>query len=154
LSKKSARSHTGAVVFQFNASPRLALVLTLVHAGALALLVPVDVPLWLRALLALLLLASLYRTVTHHALRSTDSAVTALHWRDGEGIALRLGRKSALRAARIRSRFVHRSLVLLSVQLEGSRRAIALAIAADALEAGAFRRLRVALLESAQTPAA
>ena len=129
------------------------MVLTLAHAGALALLVPIDAPLWLRAVLALLLLASLYQTVTRHALRSADSAITALRWRDGEGISLRRGREATLRPAKIRSRFVHRSLVLLWVQLDGSRRATALAIAADALDGEAFRRLRAALLESTQTPA-
>ena len=153
MSKKSARSRTDAVIFKLNASPRLAVVLTLAHAGALAALGPIDAPLWLRALLAILLLASLYQCVTRHALRSGDSAITALRWRDGEGISLRLGRDATLRPARIRSRFVHRSLVLLWVQLEGSRRAAALAIAADALDDEAFRRLRAALLESAQTPA-
>lgn len=153
MSKKSARNRAETLVFKLGASRQLATALVLAHAGALAALIPIEAPLWLRAALATALLISLYRCVTRHALRSGSAAITGLRWRDGEGISVRLGRSPALQAARIRSRFVHRSLVLLWVQLEGSRRARPLAVAADSLDGEAFRRLRAALLASAQTPA-
>jgi hypothetical protein len=57
-------------------------------------------------------------------------------------------------AVGIDSRFVHRWLVLLSLRVAGRRLPTTLVVAADAIEADVFRRLRAALLAPPRNPAA
>lgn len=154
MSKKSGNSPASRLSLKLKVSPSLAALFSLLHLGALALLFPIDAPLWWSFSLAVLLLLSWYRSLSRHAMRSAAEAVTALRWHDEEGLSVQLGKTSGLHAATLRSRFIHRWLVLLSVQLEGRRLPIALAIAADALEADNFRRLRAALLAPTRTTVA
>jgi toxin CptA len=150
LSKKSA----SRLIIQLKVSAALGAVLSLLHLGALALLFLVDLPLWSSAALGVLLLASLYRSLVRHALRSAPEAIRALRWHEEEGLSITRGNGKSPVAASIRSRFVHPALVLLSLRLPGRLLPVSLVIAADALEADVFRRLRVALLAPARKPAA
>lgn len=153
MSRRSANRSAAVLHIEIGSSRFLSAVLVLLHLGALALLYPIDPPWWLGVSLAVLLGASLYRSVTLHAWRNAASAVTALRWSDDAGLELS-NADGALRAAIVRSRFVHRWLVLLSTKSTGDRWGRSLAIAADALDPESFRRLRVALLAPPRAPTA
>jgi len=150
LSKKSANR----LIVHLKVSIALVAILSLLHGGALALLLLVELPLWLQLVLGFLLLASLHRSLVHHALRSAPGAIRGLRWHDEEGLSVVRGNSRSPTVATIRSRFVHPAVVLLSLRLAGRKLPVRLAIAADALEPDVFRRLRVALLAPPRKPAA
>lgn len=150
MSRKSANR----LIVHLKVSTALTVVFTLLHLGALALLFLIELPLWLGTALAALLLANLYRTLVHQALRSAPEAILTLRWHDEEGLSVTRRNSNLPVAVTIRSRFVHPALVLLSLRVPGSKLPLNVAIAADALDANVFRRLRVALLTSPRKPAA
>jgi hypothetical protein len=110
-------------------------------------------PVATRVPLVILLLASLSHAVMRHVLRVGPGAVEALRL-DAEGeLLLRFRGREEWCVATIRSRFVHRWMVLLSVRVAGRRLPTTLVLTADAVEPDVFRRLRAALLAPPRSPA-
>jgi hypothetical protein len=124
------------------------------YLGAAALLFVIDIPVTLRVIFLLVVLADLYRVATTHALRHGTRAVQALRLNGKGELLLQRHGSRAWQAAQITSRFVHPKLVLLGIRPGKQRFASALVIAADAIDAQAFRRLRAALLAPPRTRAA
>jgi hypothetical protein len=120
--------------------------LTGVHFGAAVLVALLDIDLSPKALLWLLLLASLTRSVGMHGLRRFPSAIRSLT-ADSDGtwtVEARDGTTTS--GCALRSRFVHPWLVLLTVLPPGQRLAHAVCVPADSLDPETFRQLRVRLL--------
>ncbi|HSD97824.1 MAG TPA: protein YgfX [Sulfuricaulis sp.] len=98
-----------------------------------------------RLMLWMLIGASLYRSLRIYVWRQGSTAIETLEM-DGEGVvSVRFAGKDAWHVCQIASRFVHPWLTLLSLNIEGRRCPVSLAIVADAVEPEAFRRWRVAL---------
>lgn len=111
----------------------------------MALLIAVPVAWSIRLILWTLLGVSLYRYLRIHAWRQGASAIEALEL-DGEGlVSVRFTGKDNWHVCQVANRFVHPWLTLLSLNIEGRRWPVGLAIAADAVEPEPFRRWRVAL---------
>jgi len=132
----------------------LAIVLIAAHLGAGVLLFVMPLPATVQALVVIALLASLCQTLVQHAWRYGPWAVRALRLHDDEGLLLQFGDEDTWRSVAIRSRFVHRRLLLLSLRIGRRGWPTALVIAFDAIEPDAFRRLRAALLAPPRSPAA
>lgn len=131
----------------------LGIVFSLLHAGALAILFVIDVPVWLRVIIAAALLASLYRTLMLHTLRRGAGAVTALRLLSDGTLLVRTPRGKSWQHAAISARFVHPKLVLLRTQWKGRHFGGAVMVPADAVDREAFRRLRARLLAPPRKPA-
>ncbi|MEK7815829.1 MAG: protein YgfX [Pseudomonadota bacterium] len=119
--------------------------LAAVHIGG-ALLIGV-VPLYglFKTGLWALLAASAVHAIRLHGLRTASRALVELEL-DTEGLcSVRQNRDAHWRAAEIVQTLVHPWLVMLVLKPEGRARRLSLVIAADAVEAEAFRRLRARL---------
>ena len=120
-------------------------VLLFVHLGGALLLLAVPVAWPVRLMLWMLIGASLYRSLRIYVWRQGSTAIETIEM-DNEGVvSVRFAGKDAWHVCQIASRFVHPWLTLLSLDIEGRRWPVSLAIAADAVEPEAFRRWRVAL---------
>jgi len=102
--------------------------------------------------IGLAITAGLIQSLLQHGLRRTSLAVHTLKL-DAEGVwYMQFNGNETWCIGSIKSRFVHRSLVLLSMRVGGKWFPVALALAADAVDAETFRRLRVALLAPPRNP--
>ena len=124
-------------------SPYLAIGLTLGHLAALACVLIVPSPLWLKLLLSGALVASLIHTLTLHAWRNRASSIIALQC-DRDGLAVIQMRSGEEREARVLgSSFVAWYLTIVVLKPNMSRRVHTLLVLPDMLEAEQFRQLRV-----------
>lgn len=133
------------LILNIKVSRFLAGIFLAVHLGGM-LLVAVTPMAWpVRLGLWGVLGWSFYYSLVIHAWRSGRLAITAIEL-DNEGVAsVRFAGSEIWQPVRITSRFVHPWLTLMILRLEGRRRPLNLAIAADAVEPEPFRRWRVAL---------
>lgn len=127
------------------ASRTLAAVLIVVHGGAVAIAALLPLALPVRIAVIALVLASVYRAVRDHALRWGGTAITAFVLDDGDSCTVRRGGADGWEQARLLDRWVHPQLTILVVRCRGRRWPSNIVIAADAVPAEAFRRLRVRL---------
>ena len=125
-------------------SPRLAVLLGAVHAGAGFSVWVTPLPLWLRAALAALLAANAYVHVNRHALRRGARAVHAVALRNGSCL-VRRGVGRAWYVCELTAAHVHPRFTLLRLRERGAKRAHDVVIGADAVDPLAFRALRAAL---------
>lgn len=123
-------------------SCRLAWLLGTAHGGAALLLPALPLPLWMKLLMAGLLLASAAHAVALHALRRGDSAVTAIELADREQLKLLTGDGLWLSGRLLGSSTVSIGLTLLNIRLDrgGIRHVL---ITGDGIDADDYRRLRV-----------
>lgn len=131
------------MVVELHRSRALTIALGGLHLGGalIAWLLPLPWPVQLA--LCALVAASLSAALSRHAWRSGPRAITGIEI-DSEGqCAVRMA--GAWRACTFTHVFVHPRLTLLGLRRHGRRRPEGLVIAADAMEAEAFRRLRAAL---------
>jgi hypothetical protein len=133
------------LILNIKVSRFLAGILLFVHLGGMLILLAVPVA-WLVRLIPWTLIGmSLYRSLLNYACRQGPTAIETIEM-DSEGVvSVRFAGKDAWHVCQIASRFVHPWLTLLSLNIEGRRWPVSLAIAADAVEPEAFRRWRVAL---------
>ena len=118
----------------------------MLHVGAIAIVLLLNMPVWSRMFLIPAVLISLHQTVMLHAWRRGNAAIAALRlMRDG-GVFLREQRSRTWRSASIDSRFVYPKLVLLRARSPGRRFASTVIITAAMVEPDVFRRLRARLL--------
>jgi len=133
------------LIVKIKVSYTLMVLLAAVHIGG-ALLIGV-VPLYglFKTGLWALLAASAVHAIRLHGLRTASRALVELEL-DTEGLcSVRQNRDAHWRAAEIVQTLVHPWLVMLVLKPEGRARRLSLVIAADAVEAEAFRRLRARL---------
>lgn len=126
-------------------SRKLVAVLTAAHAAAAMNLVPLDVPIWAKLALTLLIAASLGYTVRRYALLRSSAALTALELRENDSSAIRTGGENWQEARILGTTYVSPSLTVVNVRVPGGWRARHIVIVSDNVDAESFRRLRVQL---------
>jgi hypothetical protein len=138
------------LTLRINASTSLAGIFLFVHLGAALLLGVVPLNGIIRAMLWLCLGWSLYYSLRVHALRTAVDAIEVFEVdSDGDCYVQPKGAEEQ-QPCRVTNCLVHSGVVLLTLRRDGRRWPVNLIIAADAVEAEPFRRLRARLkLQSA-----
>lgn len=129
---------------QFNLQPSIYFTIALVasHGVALAVLVPLALPLWAKILLALLVIISLLYHVWHDAwLLALSSNKTLLL--DGDMVQLVARNGDQVTARVLADSLVTPYITVLNVLPQGSNLARSVIILPDSLDAESFRQLRV-----------
>lgn len=119
--------------------------MVLTHLAALVIFFWIDLAVWIKLLLTLLVLASLVDVFRRVVSRRAGNAITAIQL-DSDGnmkLIYRSGRQS--RVSRLRSVFINSIVTLLTVAVEGRRFGQKLVIPFDAVDREEFRQLRVKL---------
>jgi len=124
-------------------SRRLTWLLIVAHAGAAALLWPLAMALWIKAVVAVAIIASLAFFLNHVALLTTPEAVIAVEIREQENISLQTRRGEWHECKLSGDSFVSAWLTILVLAQENRRRARHVVIMPDNVDSGDFRRLRV-----------
>ncbi|MCE9549866.1 MAG: hypothetical protein K8R50_02480 [Betaproteobacteria bacterium] len=129
---------------QFNLQPSIYFTITLVasHGVALAVLVPLALPLWARILLALLVIISLLYHVWHDAWLIALSSNKTLQL-DGDMILLVARNGDQVTARVLADSLVTPYITVLNVLPQGSYLARSVIILPDSLDTESFRQLRV-----------
>jgi hypothetical protein len=128
------------------ASALLVAILSVVHVGALTIVLSVPLPVSVQAALAVLIVASFYRELNRHALRRARSAVVAFELRAEDGTcALQRRRSPNWEEGRVVDQWVYPRLTLLVLRLAQRKWPVSVVIPQDAVETDSFRRLRVQL---------
>ncbi len=122
---------------------RLALILGLVHLGALLVLATLPVALSLQASGAVLLLLSATYSIRRHAWRRGRGAVTALHFSDREQLRVRMHDGTWHAGRVLGSSTVGVVCTVLNIRLTDHRLPVHVVIMSDCIDAEDFRRLRV-----------
>ena len=126
------------------ASRGLAWAVGAVHGLALAVLPPLDLPWWLKLIVAAAVLSQAVLTWRRHVAPRAPGAIRGLLWRaDGQWELMRVDGR-AFTARLRRASYLHPHLVILRfIAEDGARHALLLP--ADAVDAQLHRRLRVGL---------
>jgi len=124
-------------------SARLMWLLILAHAGALALLWPLALPLWLKAAIGLAVIASLAFFLSHAALLRAPRAVIAVEIKEDGSVALQTRRGEWHECRLSGDSYVSPWLTLLVLRQENRLTPRYVAILPDNVDAEDFRRLRV-----------
>lgn len=127
----------------FTPSRRLSAWLLAGHAAAAACVYIVTMPLWLKGLLALLLLFNLTYTVTHQAWRRWPSSVVALQFERDGGVIIECRNGGVQEARVLGSSFVAPYLTIVLLKPIAHWRTRAVVILPDAVAPELFRQLRV-----------
>ncbi|HYH42986.1 MAG TPA: protein YgfX [Burkholderiales bacterium] len=123
----------------------LTIVLTTVHAGSVALLIPLGLPLWMKLALAAAIAVGLAHSLRRHALRRSASAFTGIELRDEDRAAVRT-RDGKWHDARILpTTYVSPVLTIINLKLAQQSRPRHAVIVPDSVRADDFRALRVSL---------
>ena len=126
-------------------SRRIGAALAVCHATAVAAVLPLDVPLSLRAALALAVAASAVHSVRRHALLRAKRSVLAIEVRDRHTVAVQ-GRDGTWLDARILgTSYVTAALTVLNLRVAGERLLRHVVLVPDNTDRDEFRRLRVLL---------
>jgi hypothetical protein len=123
-------------------SPYLALVLALLHLAALGSLVPLNIHAWLKLALASTIMASLGMSIRRHALLLTMSSIRELVLKDDGSIEVRRNDGGQFEASVSGQTAVLPWLIVMLLQLPGSRRLQPLLILPDSLPGEDGRILR------------
>ncbi len=121
----------------------LAWLLVMAHAGAVALLWPLALPLWVKAAIGLAVIASLVFFLGHAALLRTPQAVIAVEIKEDGSITLQTRRGEWHECRLSGDSYVSPWLTLLVLRQENRLTPRYVAIMPDNVDAGDFRRLRV-----------
>ena len=124
-------------------SRRLALALTLAHAGAAASVLSVEVPIWMKIVLPLAIAASLLHALNGAALLRSRAAIVAIEIGEGGAVSFKTRRGEWQEAALLDTSFVAPYLTVLNLQPKRSWFARHVVVAPDSVPAEDFRRLRV-----------
>jgi len=138
------------LTLRINASKSLAGIFLFVHLGAALLLGLVPLNGIIRAALWLCLGWSLYHSMRVYALRTAGDTIVAFEMDSDDDCYVQHKGAGERQPCRVTNCLVHSSVVLLTLRQDGRRWPMNLTIAADAVEAEPFRRLRARLkLQSA-----
>jgi len=123
----------------------LAVALTVAHAGAAAVLIPLSMPLWAKLAIAAAIGASLLQTLWGKALLKSRTSLVAVELRGAGGLAVQTRNGQWHDARLLGTTYVAPLLTVLNLKL--SERIIArhVVIVPDNADADDFRRLRVLL---------
>jgi hypothetical protein len=121
-------------------SKRFTLILLFIHCGALLVLIPLTFSIWLKIILATLVLVSAYHTSCLHLLFINHPLYGCIFFYDNKQRCLKIKLKSGQWTI-LNSCYVHSQWVVFSVQ----ERKDSLIIFADALEPTQFHQLRLYL---------
>ena len=127
-------------------SRRLAVLLVVMHAGALGAALAVALPWWLRLVLTALVLVSAWRALRHYVI-GTEAPVRDLLWRTDGGFEVTTPRgieEAVLRGVEV----VEPWLTVFRLRTRSGRN-VPIVLLPDAVEAEPFRRLRVRLCGAA-----
>lgn len=141
------------MIIKIKVSYGLVAIFAALHAGAVAILFLVELPVWFQLLAVGITLTSLYWVLTLYVLRRDRRAIDQLRVTANTDVQLRVLGNRTWRNASLLSRFIHPRLVLLRVRYAKRRMATTVVIAADAVDPDAFRRLRAVLLAPPRTQA-
>ena len=139
------------LVLRLKSSFRLALMLSLAHVSATALLWPLTLPLAVKLAATAALALSLAIYLRHHALRNSPGSITSLALADDMTCTLETRRGQRIACTLLGSSFVAPYLTVLELKpLETTRwwhrlHAHSVVILPDAVDSEEFRRLRVLL---------
>lgn len=131
------------LIFFYSPSIRLFLVQGVIHLGAVVCLWPTLLPLWLKPLLALCILALLVRQ-GREFLRLRDRPLHLMLNREEEWLLLQQGMDDE-RLQLLPGAFVHPWLAVLRFRRAGRLWPLVLILTRDNIESELFRRLRVRL---------
>jgi hypothetical protein len=121
----------------------LALLLLVMHGGALALLPTAAMPPWLAFALAFAVVGSLFHTLTTYALLRSKRSVVHVIWEDEQHWTL-LYRDGTAHAAELApGLFVHPHAVLLNFRTERGKRSVVML--PDSVDPATYRQLRARL---------
>jgi hypothetical protein len=119
--------------------------LVLGHLGAIAVLIPLDLSLFIKLTIGLLLVVSLIVAWRKQPGQVGEAGVQMLTWQsDGEWL-LETHDGEQFKATLHESTYVHPWLVVLNFRKEGNRGLLSFTLAPDALDHETFRELRVRL---------
>ncbi len=133
------------LIINIKVSRALIAVLTAMHLGGMALVFLVSLPSPLTIGLLAALATSLAHSLRTHGWRQAGRSITAFEL-DHEGLcSVQLGQGPDWHECDVLRAVIHPWLVLLWLRIKGRRWPSGLVLAQDAVEAGAFRRLRARL---------
>ncbi len=119
--------------------------MAVLHIGAMVMACLLPISIMIRLSLLALLIASVVHILLTHALRRSPRAIRKVVFENDGDWVLELQNEESWGPCRLRSRFVHRWLVILQLRCPQGRLPISLVVAADAVNTDAFRRLRARL---------
>lgn len=126
-------------------SRRLALLLCVAHAAAAGAVLAIDLPIWLKLSLGLLIGASCGVYLYATALLRSGGAIVGLEIRDDDALSIQTRRGEWREGRLLGSTFVSPYLTILNIGTEGRFLARHVVIMPDGVDAEDFRRLRVRL---------
>lgn len=139
-----APAANGSLFMRLGSSPRLVVVLGILHAGALPCVFANELPLPVQSLLALGVLLGGVRSIVLHGVRRAGRSVVLLVW-DRHGRWRLLQRDGAVLDAQLEhGAYAHPRLTVLPFRCRDGRRPCVLLVA-DMVDADLFRQLRVRL---------
>lgn len=130
-------------ITELRPSLRIALILGLVHLGALLVLAALPLALSLQTAGAVLLLLSTAYTMRRHAWRRGRGAVNALHFSDREQLRVRMYDGTWHAGRVLGSSTVGVICTVLNIRLTDHRLPVHVVIMSDSIDTEDFRRLRV-----------
>jgi toxin CptA len=126
-------------------SPYLTIVLTTAHVACAALLIPLEMPLWLKVSMAFVLTLSLVHSLVEHALRRGRSSLIGLELRDEDRAAVQTPDGEWHDARVLPTTYVSPVLTVINLRIPPAILARHAVIVPDAIRAEDFRQLRVSL---------
>jgi len=126
-------------------SRQLAAVVMAAHVAAAMTLLPLDVPVWAKLAVTLLIAASLGHTLRRHALLANGASITALEVRENDSGAIQTRGEDWQEARILGTSYVSPLLTVVNMRVTGCRLAYHILIVPDNVDAEGFRRLRVLL---------
>ena len=133
------------ILVTLHPSPLIGAVMLLTHLSALAILFWIDIVIWAKLVLAILVVVSMADVFRRVVLRRAGHAVTAIELDSDNNMKLiyRSGRQA--RVSRLHSKFISPVVSLFTVEVEHKIIPQSLVIAFDAVDKEQFRQLRVKL---------
>ncbi len=127
---------------RINPSPRLAVVLCIVHVAAGTAIWLAPVPRWLQAALTVALAASLVWALSRKAALHAAEAIVAVEVTDDGAMSFQTRTGAWHECELLGSSYVSPRLTILNLKPQGARRTRHVVLVPDNVDAGDFRRLR------------
>jgi len=124
-------------------SRQLAVLVLLIHAGALAVVPPLSTPWWVKILLAGLVLASAIYNFSCRVVLRGKRAIVGLVWDAKDEWRLTTAQGGTSVAELLPDTYVHPQLVILRFRDTVSRKKLSVILFHDSVDAESHRRLRV-----------
>ncbi len=121
----------------------LTAVLTMAHAGIIAILLIVNIESWIKAVATAIVVCSLVLQVGRSAWRMGASCITALRIGNDGALSVETHRGETLKCEVLPSTFVSSVVTVLNLRTWPERRRVDTVICRDCVDADSFRRLRV-----------